>query len=222
MARKRNYKKRRYPKRRSYGITSLNPASPLGQKYLWKTKYYSDPITINPTIGGVASTQRFSLNGLYDPDITNVGHQVLGFDQLVGTMYNHYTVLGAKIKVWATNISTEEIVVIMQIKDSSIASSDISDIVENGNCVWTTLAPNGQGGSTKCLATQVGMNRYFGRDVMGDQEQYSGNASGNPPEQVYAHILAAPNTTSDLSGIRINAEIEYTAWLTEPKQLAGS
>lgn len=220
--RKRRTKRRRRQSRKTTSISRVNPSTPLGQKFLFKSKYFSDALAINPSAGGVAQSQVFSLNGLYDPDITNVGHQVLGFDQMVGSMYNHYTVIGAKIKVWLTNISSEEVVAILQVKDTAGTSSDTVGIIENGNCVYTTLSQAGQGGDVKMLSTGVSMNKYFGRKVLQDQDSFSGTSTKNPDEQVYAHIIISPNTTADLSGVRLTAEIQYVAMLTEPRQLTTS
>lgn len=40
----------------------------------------------------------FGLNSVYDPDVTDVGHQPYGFDQMM-TLYNKCTVIGAKVKI---------------------------------------------------------------------------------------------------------------------------
>ncbi len=87
---KRRYKRRRRRRRRrarpNFGSKSI-----LGNRLPIKFKYQTSG-TLNPGVAGVAAIQVMTANGLYDPDITGVGHQPRGFDQIMA-LYNHYTVV---------------------------------------------------------------------------------------------------------------------------------
>ena len=50
----------------------------------------------------------FSGNGLYDPDVSGVGHQPLGFDQWM-TLYNRYRVYASRIVVNVVNLQPTDI-----------------------------------------------------------------------------------------------------------------
>ena len=84
-------RRKRYSKKR-LNIHSFRSPVPLKMA---ATLLYSDQITLNPAAGTV-SKHVFSANGLFDPNITGVGHQPRGFDQYMA-LYNHYTVIGARI-----------------------------------------------------------------------------------------------------------------------------
>lgn len=64
-------------------------AAPVARKHVVKLKY-SDVVTINVT-GGLMTSHRFRLNSVFDPDLTGVGHQPYGFDQ-ISALFLHYRV----------------------------------------------------------------------------------------------------------------------------------
>jgi hypothetical protein len=82
------------------GSTQSN--TPLVPGALRTVLTYSDRISISNTVG-VFNIFTFSGNGLFDPNISGVGQQPLGFDQL-STLYRQYRVLGSAIE--ATPLST--------------------------------------------------------------------------------------------------------------------
>lgn len=223
MARKKysNNRKRKdmYLKTKGKGY---NVSMPLGTKYKFCTRYVDYQVAIDPTTGGVPASYVFSLNGMYDPDITGLGHQPLGFDQLVGTMYNHYTVIGARARVTGYNNDTSTgQILILQIKDTNAISTDVENILENGQSRWCTLAPKGSGPCVKTLSINCSPSKFFGRDVM-SSTTYQGTASSNPSDGVFLHITAQPVSNADTLSLRCTVVIEYIAMLTEPRQLGSS
>ena len=66
--------------------------TPFSQRYITKMKYSENVIT------GSTGVYRFALNNLFDPNLTGVGHQPHGFDQL-STIYNRYRVIGATYSI---------------------------------------------------------------------------------------------------------------------------
>lgn len=223
--RKKKPKTKKRPKYRSMVKTTgpgLERALPLGKTFKLSTRYVATNIVIDPGASGIASTHVFSMNGMYDPDITGVGHQPLGFDQTVGVMYNHYTVIASRARVSVFNRDTlYPINCILQLKDTATTSTDVDDIIENGLCRWDTIPPAGTGGAQKNLVINCSPTKFFGRKVLQD-DIFRGSSSSNPSEQVYLHVVAAPTVATDTSDLRCTIEIEYTAILTEPIQLVGS
>lgn len=219
----RRYKKRRRRRRpkQSFGITRSVPAAPLGQVYKFHTRYYSGNIILDPASGGIPDHQVFSLNGLYDPDISNVGHQPIGFDQLM-LMYNHYTVIGCKATVWIDSLQGVTQMVTIQVKDTATTSNDVQGIIENGNNVTAMIGQQDTSNGSAKRSIKLGMNKYFGRNVLDSQGIYSGDSTKNPAEQVYLHISNFPDGSSDYAGCNVKVLLEYVAILTEPKQLATS
>lgn len=223
----RKYKrKRRYRRKMRSGFTSLSGGglvskSPMPKKFLFKTRYCEPIVTIDPSVAGIPATHVFQANSLYDPDYTGVGHQPIGYDQIM-PMYDHYTVIGSRIRVSATNTDggTPQTIVVA-LKDNVTAINDVGRTIENGQCRWGVLSESVAGGATKTLTLGFSANKFFGCNVL-DGDKYKGFEGGNPNEGAYFHITVAPLEGVDAASVRCNVTIEYVAVLTEPKVLAQS
>lgn len=218
---------RRYRRRRRPGFLissgpGLTKSFPMGKTYRWRTRYCDTNFRLTPTVSQFPVSHVFSMNGLWDPDFTGIGHQPIGFDQLVGTIYDHYTVIGSRAKVHFTNLSTiSPQNVLLQLKDTTTTSGDMSAIIENGTCVTGVLGPRNTGECCKTLSINCSMKKFFSRNVMNDSK-YEGNAGNNPLEGVYLHVTTQPMVGGDLEPVSFNIEIEYIVILHEPRQLASS
>lgn len=199
---------------------SYNAVYPLPAQLRTRMRYFSTNHAVNPGIGGTAAEHVFSLNGLYDPDITGVGHQPVGFDQL-SEIYDHYTVLGAKATVsFFSTDTTNDMIVAAYIMDTTTAAVDIRVPIENGKAKWRHLSSLSNGGRTTAVMTlPVSLSRFLGVSNPLDETALRGNSSGNPAEQAYLHIAAAPNNSNDAANVTFTVAIEYYVVWTEPKQL---
>lgn len=211
-------RKRRYKKRSKKLATS--PAFPIGQKFRFRTRYFDQSVVLDPAAGGTSASYVFTLNGLFDPDITGAGHQPIGFDQLM-PLYDHYTVIAAKVKcVFTNNDPAVATMCLIRMKDSAVTSTITEDVIENGMCKWATAGPIGSS-NVKTLYLGMSTKRFFGKPIMGEKE-YTGTIATNPAEQVYLHITSQPVEAHNLISTQVQVLIEYIAILTEPKQLVGS
>lgn len=222
---KRRYRKRKYKRRKRAhkptSLTNFSPQMPLGSSYKMYTRYSDYNVTLNPGAVGAPASYVFTLSGLYDPDITSVGHQPLGFDQVI-SMYDHYTVIYAKATTYFSNTdSAYTQICAMQLRDSSTTTTDIDNVLENSGAVYTVVAPFGSGGSVKPLTIACSPSKFFNRSVMASTT-YQGNASSNPTDQVYLHLIAQPQFATDTSEVRCSILIEYVVMFTEPKNLGSS
>lgn len=212
-------------KRRKFRTTN-NPmaklrATPLGRSFKLRTRYVDKNIQLNASSGGIPANHVFSLNGCYDPDVTGIGHQPLGFDQVM-PLYDHYTVIGAKAFVTFSNTDTSyDQLVVLQIKDTNTTSTTTNEVLENGLCKYATLGTHGSGQSVKTLVIGCSPKKFFGRKVM-QGDKYQGNASNNPSDQVFLHIQAGPLEAVDADIVDVTVRIEYIIVFTEPKQLGQS
>lgn len=216
--RRRPYKKRR-PARRSYRM-SKSSALPLGKKFRFRTRYHEQAVTFTATSASPA-VGVFTMNGLYDPNITGVGHQPIGFDQIM-PMYDHYHVIASKITVKCTNLdATTGGILTLNLRDSATTSADLNEIVENGNCKSVLIGTSGSSDGTKTLTLKCSPSKFFGRSAM-EGTKYQGSQSQNPSDQVYCHInWQGAQNISTVSAV-MQTTIEYIAILTEPKQLLKS
>lgn len=221
----RKYQKKRRRVRRRRRVPRLRSGTfntPLPQKLLAKHRY-SSHIQLDPGAAGILASHVFTANGLYDCDITGTGHSVMGFTQL-STLYDHYTVIGSKITVKATNADTtyQQILGVNVLDDTTNpASGDINTMIEQGKTKYVLF---GDAGSThsKTITAKVSPKKFFHKSNMMDNSQLKGSGSANPAEQVYYHVVAAPIQGVNSTPIQCHVLIEYIAVWTEPKALASS
>lgn len=187
-----------------------------------KTKFrYSEDITLASS-ASTPAVHVFSMNGLYDPNITGIGHQPRGFDELM-PLYDHYVVIGARVRVDFVNASTTNTAFcFLALRDSATASTGYSDYLENGNNKHITLGVEGSGSNNKTLYYNVNPNKFLGRSKPMADPQLKGSESGNPSEQAYLHVAAVSSDLFTASNMTILVTIEYTAVLIEPKPLGQS
>lgn len=201
---------------------TMTPRSfPSGTRRAFNLRYCSR-ITVNPGVAGIASEHFFAANGLFDPDVTGVGHQPLGFDQIM-PLYDHYVVTKACMKVWFTNEDEANgVIVYLALRDAVTVEPILTDNIENGGCVYTCVSQNTGGKSQGYLTIDMDIGKYLGgRDPLTDH-QLKGNSTTNPVESAFIAIGAAPLNTSDHAGLNMFVTIDYKGYFVEPRQLLGS
>lgn len=191
-----------------------------------RTFKYCEQSSLDPAIGGVAASYSYSCNGLYDPNITGGGHQPMGFDQLVGVMYDHYTVIGAKITVRffsaGTSVGPNTAIVGIAVRDRSGYTGSLTEMLEQGRQVSRPLSTSDARGFTT-VSYKVNPAKFLGRSKPMSDSQLKGSVSANPAEQCYFIVFAASaDGSSDTTAIQTTVQIEYTAVLSEPLFLSQS
>lgn len=220
--RKRNYRKRNY-------VPNPSPTRPLtliGFPQQRKVKLrYVGHVQLNPTTSLTA--HRFGANGMFDPDDTGGGHQPLGFDQYA-QFYNHYQVMGSRIKVTCTptNQVAASAAVIWGISLSdgtTFSYTDDEHLLETGNTRYKILTLDNTHPSTQ-YATFSARN-FFNLAASTDtsREDIGATFTQDPPELASFHVwFKSMAPLGDPPAIDILAEIDYVALLTEPKILDKS
>lgn len=195
--------------------------TPLFNETKWARMRYNE-VNVAFNIGTPNATGYvFTANGLYDPNITSVGHQPLGFDQMM-LIYEHYTVTKAKITVTFTNLSSNPIYVALYISPDGTILTDPNQIVENGQIKKTYLEKVAVDGATKTLVLYCDIAKENGIKSVLLENDYRGTIAANPVEQSY-FVLAAWDPFSGVgASVQATALIEYTARFTEPKKLTTS
>lgn len=200
---------------------SISYISPLPMKFKARLRY-SDPydsftiLALNQQVGKV-----YTANGLYDPDITRVGHQPSGFDQLM-LMYDHYVVIGCKITVTFYNQgTTTALLCTLSIKDSDVLEGDARIGLESGKIVSCVIG-NINTTSLQTLTMAVNPAKFLGRTKPLNDPTLKGTSAANPTEGAYFHVQAS--SIDGLSGtvVRYTTMLEYTAIFFEPKPVGLS
>ena len=223
MLRKRANRNPEEQKRGSNGLPS--PYGPF-QKILYTlgkhrraTLKYTSSFSLTPAIGGEVGQHVFSINGLYDPDITGVGTQPFGFDQLM-VFYDHYVVLNSRISCVFTNSDTNDGVIAMAWPEDQSTATILRNVVMNylpsTSRNQVILSPQG-GPNTKSLVPPVvNVGRFLSRNPFGDP-QLKGGASSNPTEQAYWHVGVTGVSDTAQSDVTCIVTIEYDTVFIEPK-----
>lgn len=206
---------------RNHPQMSLYKAPPMGFSLRHRCALrYNDSTTLVPS-GTTPSYNVYSLNGLFDPNISGTGHQPLGFDQLM-LVYNHYVVESVRFKIeWGNDSSFTGALCGFSITDDTSITTPIQKRLENP---WTKYAlvndrsfPLVQNGRT---TTQ----EYFGRAVKDyEDSELRGTSGSNPTEQYYLIVWSQLlNSGASALNVDINVTIEYFAAFSELRDLAQS
>lgn len=192
----------------------------MPNKFATKLRYvsYAD---INPG-AGIPGVQIVSANGLFDPDITGVGHQPRGFDQFM-LMYDHYTVVGAKITVTFSHkhdTTDYNRRIGVTLRDSFSIANDMNDYAESRTTKTRTIVHNATQPVTMSMTYST--RKFLGRSHPLSDPDLKGSSSSNPNEQAYFHIWNQPYSTTDIGSVRIDYRIDYLVVFTEPKQPSQS
>lgn len=220
---KRPYGKRRRRRRAYVGSSPTVNAlstSPFPTRYKVNMRYV-DNININPG-ATLTSEYVYCVNGIYDPDITGVGHQPTGFDQLM-PFYDHYVVIGSVMTAtFSTRNTAVKTIAGVTVKDSLSGITDYREMVEQGNTKYAVL---GIGDSSKGIRTfryPVNPSKFLGRSKPLSDDQLKGSSSANPTELCYYHLWVTSLDGGDPTPVDVQVKIDYTVIFIEPKTVGLS
>lgn len=172
---------------------------------------YCTFVTLTAGTGSVASNL-YAANGIFDPDITNVGHQPLYRDNYA-SIYDQYVVVGSKIKV--TFISgTENLGNFIGITgdDDSTVTNNLETLMEQNNSVSAMVgAPGAQ---PYVLEAYFEPNMCFGVDAVNDGSSAT-TVGANPTELWVYKVWAISQDATTSTSCVVKVEIDYTVKFAE-------
>lgn len=181
---------------------------------------YNDTYNLTSLSGGIGK-QVCSMNGIYDPDITGVGHQPLYRDTFA-SIYDQYAVISSKITVQFANLFTDTAVHVgLLLDDDATSSTTYSTLMEQNLGKNTLLAPLAGGLSVKSLTNQFDCKKHLGIDPY-TSETYKTAITLNATEEFNAIIWAAPANTDGSGTVQAVVTIEYLVLFTELATPTGS
>lgn len=219
------------------GSVVRNPRPPCPfPTEMYCTLRYSDAIQMSYSSSAV--TQSYALNGLYDPDLTNAGHQPYFFDQFCSTTgpYLAYCVLGARVALDASTNGWPSIALtagtggaptvptaLLAAGPAMVSANPPHTIGNVGQCAeipgWTAAQINPA--VTRKLKYNFDIAKLFGvpMTTLRGEASYSGNPTTNPPLVAYFHMIAQDFTASaDVLNIQVLIEFDvlfYTLAVNE-------
>lgn len=182
---------------------------------------YAQNFDIVSTSGAITFLQ-FCCNGMWDPYITGAGHQPLYFDQLT-TIYDHYCVTSAKIKVQVVPLFATEYGftagILLNDADATTGLTTGNTCIEQNRCQVWRMGSGTNGTQVAPMYADWNCYKEFGPDPL-DDPSLSGSSSANPTETT--NFLIWYEGISATTNAQVQVEIEYTATWHELKKVAAS
>lgn len=171
---------------------------------------YSTYLTLTGGIG-VVSGNVYAANGIFDPDITGIGHQPLYRDVYAG-IYDQYVVLGSKIVVRYSPLTAVPCIVGINGDDDSSTTANLETLLEQSNGVHCTTGALGAEPST--LVNTFSPLKNFGVAVKDDGSSATPQSS-NPSELWCYKVWAISADAITATSCVVQVDIEYTVKFTE-------
>lgn len=202
---------------------AVQPRNPIGDSQLVRLKYCQIE-SANPG-AGTAADHIWRATGIFDPYYTGVGHQPMGSDEWA-FFYNHYHVIGAKIKVLFSSTATgntSNYIGTIHTSADTTAVTDLETLLERTGTQWGNVAPV-DAGKPLTLVKKFSTKRFFNcKDVLDNDNLRGTIAVSDPSENAYFHVgVFNPDGTTDNVNCNLTVEIEYICILTERKSLVKS
>lgn len=228
------YRRGRAPRREAapirYNKRNRLPApAGLGPRHT-ATLRYVDQFSLLAGAGTTAS-HVFRANDVYDPDFTAVGHQPMGFDQLMA-FYDHFTVIGSKICVQmvddGSSVTNPPFFGICLSDDGLrvAGAASINALLEQygtTNVVQTGRVFGPQMGNYQTQRSmKFSSSNYFQKRNLVGESQYRGSAGASPTETAFYEVFVASASGNDPGICVFLATIEYIVVFTERKRVVGS
>lgn len=191
----------------------------MPNRHFCKMKYVTQFALDSPS--GAPSGHVFRANGLYDPDVTGGGHQPLGFDQIMGKFYNHFTVVGSKLTMtpviggsdqWQTYgvMTTDSGTVVASMANIGqlLEQERTTGVKPTGILNLASGRPYNAIGKFSLKHFFKGSNKYT--------TSLKGTSSADPTEQAYFECYACPLSGVNPESHNFIAVIVYCVMFTDP------
>lgn len=194
-----------------------NGAAPLARKHIVRLKY-TEVIDWSPTTLQTLS-QQYRLNSVYDPNVTGVGHQPYGFDQLAA-LFNHYRVFKCSWHV-AFAPSNDRLHIAVGPVNGSSTFSSVESLGEFPSAVSRVL---GYSGGIPCVFKgSCYLPRLTGATSVQyrTDDRYSSIVSDNPAEAMNLNI-AVYNPSGSTVATSMTITLVYHTEFYDPLVLGPS
>lgn len=187
----------------------------------WSTRFvtklhYADEFDLTLTSGAL-NNYAFNANGLYDPDQTGTGHQVLAFDQLA-VMYSRYRVLKVNYNVVFGNPATNGAAVRCQVAHVNGSTIPVRPaIFEVAYAKRGVVGPYGQPLKLSGTFDLTKLNADPAKYRIDDR--YAATVTTNPAEVMYIILSAYPNVNSTT---RVSVSFTYHVEFYDPETPGSS
>ena len=229
---KSNYRKRRNYNpsvrymchlKRSYFVNNLlvltNPNKTLFGNRKYVNLRYQETFSVALPALNAVDDRIFSASDLDDPDVTGVGHQPRGYDE-IQALFNHWVVLSSKCTVqWVTagtGSNRPAMYCMIKLGDNNTGITAINEFMEDRNIKYKLANP---GGSQTQVTQYYNAKRFFTVTDPLDNDLLRGSLDTGPADNAFFHIGTA-NAFSDVGtpSYAFQVIIDYKVVFFEPIQ----
>jgi len=225
---KRTYRKRRAPRRRTYKrrtrkTVAVSRSSPIPDKFMTKMRYSS--LQSMTTAGiGIPATYSFRMNSIFDPDLSGVGHQPLGHDELT-PLYTKYNVTGCSYIVTFTNQSaTDYADIAVALRPNTNGWATMSTVLESAYVKRGVLGPESGSRNIRVIRGYCSIAKIRGvaKDKIRDENDYSALIGANPTLTPTLQIYFENQNVANPITVNFRVELIYYVSLYDRKVLTQS
>lgn len=189
---------------------------------------YEYTFTLSSTAGFArifGTEQVFRLNSLFDPDLTNVGHQPFGYDQLT-PIYGKYAVTACEVELEFFGSNTDDLFVGFTIQSgqntTALGGSDIDAAGERQSVLVRALPINGVGNRwVHKELFPIHLIEGLPSGVVLRDDNYQAVVTTNPNAQSYLRIAAA-TVVNTSKACQCKAKLVYHARMFDRVSMAQS
>lgn len=143
------------------------------------------------------------------------------------SQYYHYTVVGSRIRVIASNPSVSTVVPayfgVATLATSTFPYSTSEDTIESDEGRYAKLVSSQNNSARNNTITRYwSARKYFGKMFVVGADKYRGNVGANPSEAANFGVWVGSVGNTDGGNIYCTVIIDYIAVFTEPKYLGPS
>lgn len=198
---------------------------------LVKLRYVDTGLVLDAASGSMAQ-DIYRANSVFDPYQPIGGHQPMGFDQWA-LIYNKYTVLGAKMTMEYSPLSTSNVVPgrmgILLSSDTTGVShyTSINNLLESkltgSNYKEIGATINMYSGNRVKVSKTFSAKKFFGKVNVIDGSANSADVTANPGnEAFFIPWVSAIASAQDPGALNFTIRIDYIVMFHDPKNLDGS
>lgn len=179
---------------------------------------YHETFNLNPGVGGTPGVYVFRANSCHDPNLTGVGHQPRGYDQLMA-LYQFIAVKEVQAELFFTTSDGAPVVASLQIDGNSATGANRDAMMEARTAVF------GRAGGISAAGPGYISLRAKPWELAGTtlkESDYKHGVGVNPIITQYLNVLAMPLETTDSGDVNCTIRITFHCQVTEPIQPSSS
>jgi len=178
----------------------------VSSAYITKMTYADQ----NNAAGTGPQTYVYCQNGLYDPDITGVGHQPRGFDQLE-ELYTRYYVYAARFDVTVLNAGGSEILCVLNAWPQ--VSTGFGNLSQAAELPWTVSGMSSPLTEPLKLSLFIKTDDLFGCRTATEAD-YAPQTNANPAKRGYFRLGfdTMPSATGTMDAVFLYRITYYVRW----------